>query len=140
MNPDAVEISNVENELQILLYLHHISSGPNRNQLLVKQPDGPGSFGSMLVHDWQLTEGLDVNGKVIARAQGIHVQASLDREKRIWFKGSTLEVKGTYIAGGQWSIVGGTGEFANAKGVIYIGVSNVSNGNGTGHFVCRSVC
>jgi hypothetical protein len=35
------------------------------------------------------------------------------------FKGSTLEVDGVPVEEGEWAIVGGTGEFKMATGVIY---------------------
>lgn len=35
------------------------------------------------------------------------------------FKGSTLEVIGLEVVQGEWIIVGGTGQFAMATGIIY---------------------
>lgn len=35
------------------------------------------------------------------------------------FKGSTLQVMGTVVEKGEWAIVGGTGEFTLARGIIY---------------------
>jgi hypothetical protein len=34
-------------------------------------------------------------------------------------EGSTLQVMGTAVSGGDWAIVGGTGKLAMATGVIY---------------------
>jgi hypothetical protein len=40
------------------------------------------------------------------------------------FKGSSLQVLGSFVNGQdkQWAVVGGTGEFANASGVVNIKV------------------
>ncbi|KAF8722789.1 hypothetical protein HU200_021914 [Digitaria exilis] len=102
------------------MYLHAVASG---------QPIG---FGTMYVHDWFLTVGNNPNGRVVARAQGFHLQAG--QTATSWhtsqiivfqddssFAGSTLEVLGLILPkpnNGQWSIMGGTGTFANAHGII----------------------
>ncbi|KAJ3709040.1 hypothetical protein LUZ61_012745 [Rhynchospora tenuis] len=129
MSSSTIQTSEVENELRVRLYLHHTPSGPNKNQITVVEPNGPGSFGSVVIHDWPLTGTLDPNGKVFARAQGMHVQAGIVKSN--WyntfslvfeddrFKGSAFEVKGTDVNEGEWSIVGGSGQFAKAEGVIY---------------------
>lgn len=35
------------------------------------------------------------------------------------FKGSSLQVMGESVYNGEWAIVGGTGEFRLAQGIIY---------------------
>ncbi|KAJ1704324.1 hypothetical protein LUZ63_004103 [Rhynchospora breviuscula] len=67
--------------------------------------------------------------KVIGRAQGLHFQAGM--KTKMWdnsfsivfekgrFKANTsLQVMGPVVENGEWAIVGGTGEFALARGVI----------------------
>uniref|UniRef100_A0ACD5ZHM1 Uncharacterized protein n=1 Tax=Avena sativa TaxID=4498 RepID=A0ACD5ZHM1_AVESA len=64
-------------------------------------------------------------GRIVAFARGINVQTvdsylsfviTFETER---FRGSTLQVMGASIKGeGEWAIVGGTGHFAMARGVI----------------------
>ncbi|KAJ3709107.1 hypothetical protein LUZ61_012812 [Rhynchospora tenuis] len=129
MSSSTIQTSDVENQLQVILYLHHTPSGPNKNQITVLDPNGNNSFGTVVINDWPLTGTPDPNGKVIARAQGMHVQAGT--VKSSWyntftlvflnegFEGSTLEVKGVDVNNGEWGIVGGTGKFSKAHGIIY---------------------
>ncbi|KAJ3697326.1 hypothetical protein LUZ61_001031 [Rhynchospora tenuis] len=130
MNSSPLEISDVENEFEAVLYLHHFHSGPNVNQETVLKLNGNDGFGALVVQDWRCRAGRGFDTEVIARAQGIHVQASNEGAGSWYnsfnlvfvkdgFEGSTLEVKGTNVTDGEWAIVGGTGKFTNAKGVIY---------------------
>lgn len=49
--------------------------GPNENQIIsVTPPINKDGFGVMAVNDWTVREGRDLGSKVVARAQGIHVQ------------------------------------------------------------------
>ncbi|KAJ1697027.1 hypothetical protein LUZ63_005539 [Rhynchospora breviuscula] len=122
----------VENKLELVLYLHHIYNGDNATQKIVVQPNGVNSFGSIVAQDWPCYNNLDVSGaKLIARAQGTHTMTSKSGALSWYnsfsllfqdgsrFPGSTLEVKGINVTEGEWSIVGGTGEFTNAQGTIY---------------------
>ncbi|KAJ1701139.1 hypothetical protein LUZ63_000918 [Rhynchospora breviuscula] len=118
-----------QKEFYFHLYLHHMYLGPNRNQSSIINPNHPNSFGSTIVNDWPLYDGLSPNSRVIARAQGLHCQAGMTTQN--WynalnivfedarFKGSSLQVMGPVIEQGEWAIVGGTGEFTLAQGVIY---------------------
>uniref|UniRef100_J3N1U3 Dirigent protein n=1 Tax=Oryza brachyantha TaxID=4533 RepID=J3N1U3_ORYBR len=75
-----------------------------------------------------ISESLDPNAKVVARAEGFHMQTSYSGTS--WyasfnivfeddrFKGSMLQVMGTTPAEGQWAMCSGTGEFALAHGII----------------------
>jgi hypothetical protein len=46
------------------------------------------------------------------------------------FKGSSLQVMGPVVEEGEWAIVGGTGEFCLAQGIIYKKfLEQQSNGN-----------
>ncbi|KAJ1695037.1 hypothetical protein LUZ63_011735 [Rhynchospora breviuscula] len=129
-----------QNELYFHLYLHHTPLGPNRDQAGIVDPHLQNSFGSTVVNDWPLYDGLGSNAKVIARAQGLHIQAGMRSQS--WynsfsivfedarFKGSSLQVMGPVVEEGEWAIVGGTGEFPLAQGVIYKKfLEQRSNGN-----------
>ncbi|CAL4984556.1 unnamed protein product [Urochloa decumbens] len=107
------------------LYLHHYYSGPNRTQTTIIKMDPATRLGETSVNNWPIYDGLGSDAKVVARAQGLHVFAGnwrcgfsivFENER---FKGSTLEVDGVPVEEGEWAIVGGTGEFKMATGVIY---------------------
>ncbi|CAN6339995.1 unnamed protein product, partial [Urochloa humidicola] len=107
------------------LYMYHTTSGPNRNQESLVSKNG---LGSLVGHNWEVRDGPDPNAKIIARAQSLHMNTGVDR---IWqnffclvfederFKGSTFQVMELDVTKGEWAIVGGTGEFSMATGVIY---------------------
>ncbi|TVU49925.1 hypothetical protein EJB05_01269, partial [Eragrostis curvula] len=111
------------NEINIRgLYLYHTPLGPNANQSTVVNP---GSLGNMAVNNWTVYDGPGSDAKIVARAQGFHIQAGnwhnsfslvFENER---YKGSTLQVMGIVVERGEWAIVGGTGEFAMATGVIH---------------------
>ncbi|KAM0897149.1 hypothetical protein ACQ4PT_022757 [Festuca glaucescens] len=130
-----------EHELYAHLYLHHTFIGQHKSQQdVVLSTELKKDFGSMVVNDWLITDGPSRDTKVVARAKGIHIQAGIDRlsyyvsfnmvfeEGR--FKGSTLQVMGTVVVKGEWAIVGGTGEFTLARGVIYKHDSKFVRGEG----------
>ncbi|KAI4966130.1 hypothetical protein ZWY2020_046448 [Hordeum vulgare] len=98
-------------EVNLHLFLHQFVDGPN-------QPN-------------RNEETLLQTNTVVARAQGVHVQAGLTKDNRWYtthniefeqgrFAGSTLQVTGITagLESGQWSIVGGTGQFIMAQGII----------------------
>ncbi|KAJ3705879.1 hypothetical protein LUZ61_009584 [Rhynchospora tenuis] len=127
-------------ELQMRLYMHHLFKGANQSQQTVIPSSNARSFGWSVVNDWPMYDGRGADAKVIARAQGMHIQAGM--KDPLWynslnivfedarFKGSTLQVMGTVVEGGDWSILGGTGEFTLAEGVIYKNrVETVSDGD-----------
>jgi len=114
------------NELKFSgLYMYHTTSGPNRNQESLVSKNG---LGSLVANNWEVRDGPDPNAKVIARAQGMHMNTGVNQ---IWqnffclafedgrFKGSTFQVMGLDVVRGEWAIVGGTGEFSMATGAIY---------------------
>ncbi|KAJ4813672.1 Dirigent protein [Rhynchospora pubera] len=82
-------------------------------------------------------DGRGTDAKLVARAQGTHIQAGM--KDPLWynslnvvfedarFKGSTLQVMGTVVEEGDWAIVGGTGEFTLAQGVIYKKKVDITN-------------
>ena len=54
------------------LYLYHTYKGPNANQVetIVRH-----QFGTLAVNNWVIRDGLSCSAEVIARAQGLHVNA-----------------------------------------------------------------
>nr|XP_040251570.1 dirigent protein 5-like [Aegilops tauschii subsp. strangulata] len=121
-------------EVNLHLFLHQFVDGPNtpnRNEETLAATTFPFGFGTTIVHDWTLTETTNSKDTVVARAQGVHVQAGLTKDNRWYmthniefeqgrFAGSTLQVIGITagLENGQWSIVGGTGQFIMAQGII----------------------
>ncbi|KAL6622982.1 hypothetical protein ACP70R_019063 [Stipagrostis hirtigluma subsp. patula] len=117
------------NELHGRVYLHHTVLGADHNQTTVVHGRDRNGFGGTVVNDWVVTDELGPDARVVARARGVHVQAGLDAKSYYVsfnmhfqggsFDGSTLQVMGPVVEEGEWSIVGGTGEFTLAQGVIY---------------------
>ncbi|TVU13873.1 hypothetical protein EJB05_37305, partial [Eragrostis curvula] len=137
-----------QNETTLHMYLHQFPSWPNvtnPNEAYMTCGSAPIGFGTMIIHDWILTDGPDPNEKVFARAQGFHLQAGPTSTS--WYTshifvfqngsiftpnnskwasswswlGSTLEVLGMITppnTAGQWAIMCGTGSFTNAHGTI----------------------
>ncbi|CAN6334076.1 unnamed protein product [Urochloa humidicola] len=112
-----------QDELSIRgLYLHHTCRGLRVNQATLFNPP---MMGELAVNNWTVYDGPGPDAKLVARAQGLHINAgnwhnsfSLVFENGR-FKGSTLQVMGVVVEHGEWAIVGGTGELAMATGVIY---------------------
>ncbi|KAK3151516.1 hypothetical protein QOZ80_3AG0246860 [Eleusine coracana subsp. coracana] len=120
--------------IHLVLFLHQFVAGPthpNRNEEFVIATSYPHGFGTTLVNDWYVTNTSDPNGFVVARAQGLHMQAGQTMDNRWYtsfnlvfqddsFAGSTLQVMGiiTEQINGEWSIMGGTGQFKRATGNI----------------------
>uniref|UniRef100_A0ACD5YBB4 Uncharacterized protein n=1 Tax=Avena sativa TaxID=4498 RepID=A0ACD5YBB4_AVESA len=108
------------------LYLRQIWSGDNPNQTpVIEGDDTRKEYGRTLVNNWAIYDSLAEDAELVANARGIHVNAvdwynsfnMVFMNER--FKNSTLEVMGATIGGkGEWAIVGGTGEFRMARGVI----------------------
>ncbi|CAM0913595.1 unnamed protein product [Alopecurus aequalis] len=123
-----------QSELSLHLYLHQFVAGanhPNSNEVFVITTNNPFNFGTTLIHDWSITDTVSPSSTVVARAQGTHIQASSTRPDGWYislnivfesgrFTGSTLQVMGTLTKEieGQWSVIGGTGEFTMAQGTI----------------------
>ncbi|KAE8778652.1 Dirigent protein [Hordeum vulgare] len=107
------------------LYLRQNTSGPNSNQTKLIDGDVGSEFGRTAVTNWAIHDGPSPGAKVVARARGLHVNAVDDHSSFTMvfesksFKCSTLEIMGAIALGqGDWAIVGGTGQFAMARGVV----------------------
>ncbi|RLM64405.1 uncharacterized protein C2845_PM16G04380 [Panicum miliaceum] len=136
----AASASTMErDELRISgLYLHHAYRERSPTQLTIVRPP-KGMFGKTAANNWTIHEGPDPREyAIVARAQGLHLNSGNwhnsftivfenDRPNRFSltgkqpasrFKGSTLHVMGVSVSDSDWGVVGGTGEFAMAQGVI----------------------
>uniref|UniRef100_A0ACD5ZLD1 Uncharacterized protein n=1 Tax=Avena sativa TaxID=4498 RepID=A0ACD5ZLD1_AVESA len=128
----SVTLSQESQLKEVLLHLYLYQNGqarPQGNQAQLLGSTAPHGFGCTVVNDWSIHDGSSPTTKIVARAQGLHMQASMSGGN--WFmchnivfiddrfKGSTLKVLGI-VQGeqGEWAVIGGTGEFAYAKGVI----------------------
>ncbi|XP_037488670.1 uncharacterized protein LOC119367178 [Triticum dicoccoides] len=107
------------------LYLFHTPLGSNQNQSGIIDSNVTTGLGAAVVNNWPICDGPSPGATVVARAQGLHIYAgnwqntfsiTFEVER---FKGSTLQVMGISVEEGEWAIVGGTGQFAMATGVIY---------------------
>ncbi|KAM3355467.1 hypothetical protein ACQJBY_025943 [Aegilops geniculata] len=108
------------------LYLRRLSSGPDKNQLVLIDGYGSTDLGLTAANNWSIYDGIGSDAKLVARAQGLQTNVAgnwynsfvmvFEIER---FKGSTLEVMGAIVEKeGEWAIVGGTGGFAMARGII----------------------
>ncbi|EES08927.1 dirigent protein 15 [Sorghum bicolor] len=125
------EISTVtmpQKEVRMTLYVHQVVSGAKKNQQVVvpKQPIG---FGVIAANDWTVFDGTGTGANLVGNARGMHLCGAMNGET--WniyfdlifnngrFKGSSLKLLGSIgPAEGEWAIVGGTGEFSLAQGVV----------------------
>ncbi|KAF7046075.1 hypothetical protein CFC21_055124 [Triticum aestivum] len=108
------------------LYLRQIFAGCNANQSNVIQPNAATGLGKTVVNNWGIYDGPCSQAKLVAHGHGMHTLAG---KWSNWFtlvfvagrfKGSTLQVMGANDDDeeNEWAIVGGTGEFSMARGVI----------------------
>ncbi|VAH22364.1 unnamed protein product [Triticum turgidum subsp. durum] len=113
------------------LYMNQIAEGtPNANQKVIVNPGLPIDFGVTVANDWTISDGPAANANPIARARGMHMGDGKADVNWLFchnilftdtrFKGSSLKVLGDFVANkdSEWAIVGGTGEFAYAQGVV----------------------
>ncbi|WVZ87603.1 hypothetical protein U9M48_034214 [Paspalum notatum var. saurae] len=116
-------------------YFHEIEAGaPNANATVVNVASlhkNASSFGDLNVFDNALREGPDPASRLIGRAQGLGVHASLDESGGLTaidfvfsdygtYSGSTLATLGHFTVSGpsERSIVGGTGQLRFARGYM----------------------
>ncbi|KAG9447597.1 hypothetical protein H6P81_013725 [Aristolochia fimbriata] len=120
-------------ETNLVFYMQDYETGKNVTAVPIAGVNGTHSsvlnFGTVLVTDDALTEGIDRNSKQVGRAQGIYVNSALDgsdlhllfsavftNEK---YNGSTLEIQGAdrfFLKRREVSVVSGTGYFRFARG------------------------
>ncbi|KAJ3698802.1 hypothetical protein LUZ61_002507 [Rhynchospora tenuis] len=120
-------------EFQLHMYWNDISEGTGKTTVpvITSNSEYP-NFGETRVIDVPLYDTASKD-KIIGRAQGISVQADLKQKAFLLsfniefetpdLKGSKLQVVGRWTpeisTKVEWSIVGGSGNYTLAKGVIY---------------------
>ncbi|CAL5089305.1 unnamed protein product [Urochloa decumbens] len=117
------------------LYLHQTWSGPKVSQADIITPQN-GSFGRTIVNNWEVYDGLGPDSKLVARAQGLHIDAGANKWHNTFslvfedgrFKGSAFQLLGI-LSMSEWAIVGGTGDLTMATGVVKKVIENKDNGN-----------
>ncbi|RLN35359.1 mannose/glucose-specific lectin-like [Panicum miliaceum] len=125
-----------QKEHRFHLYMFQKLEGTTHaNQKVVVNPGLPMLFGVIAAQDWVIRDGSAADANLVARARGM--QLGSGKADQNWlmcysisftdtrFKGSSLKVLGDFAVGGddlgqdgEWAIVGGTGEFAYANGVV----------------------
>ncbi|XP_020197739.1 uncharacterized protein [Aegilops tauschii subsp. strangulata] len=131
------------------LYLRQIFAGCNTNQSDVIQPNAATGLGKTVVNNWGIYDGTCSEAKLVAQTHGMHTLAG---KWSNWFtlvfvvgrfKGSTLQVMGANddCEESEWAIVGGTGEFTMARGIInrrvHSVIGNTTTQELTIEFFCR---
>ncbi|KAG9447591.1 hypothetical protein H6P81_013719 [Aristolochia fimbriata] len=124
---------NLTKETNLVFYMQDYETGKYASAAHVAGVNGTNSnvlkFGTVVVFDDPLTEGVDRLSKQLGRAQGIYVNCALDgsdfhllfsavftNEK---YNGSTLEFQGAdrfFLKQKEVSVVSGTGYFRFARG------------------------
>uniref|UniRef100_A0ACD6AD37 Uncharacterized protein n=1 Tax=Avena sativa TaxID=4498 RepID=A0ACD6AD37_AVESA len=109
------------------LFLRQILAGSGTNQSDVIEANTATGLGKTTVNNWEIYDGLVSSAQLVAYGQGMHTYAG---NWQNWFtmvfevprfKGSTLQIMGASPEkSNQWAIVGGTGDFAMAQGIIKI--------------------
>ncbi|KAF7046062.1 hypothetical protein CFC21_055112 [Triticum aestivum] len=118
------------------LYLRQVMTGWDANQSDVIQPNAVTGLGKTAVNNWGVYDGAGSKAELVAKTHGMHTLAG---KWSNWFtlafvvgrfEASTLQVMGANDedeADNDWAIVGGTGEFAMARGIIRRRVYSITN-------------
>ncbi|VAI69286.1 unnamed protein product [Triticum turgidum subsp. durum] len=121
------------------LYLRQIMTGWDANQSDVIQPNAVTGLGKTAVNNWGVYDGAGSKAKLVAKTHGMHTLAGKWSNwftlafvvgRHVEFEASTLQVMGANDedeADNDWAIVGGTGEFAMARGIIRRRVYSITN-------------
>ncbi|XP_020166346.1 uncharacterized protein [Aegilops tauschii subsp. strangulata] len=141
-------------ELLLHLYAYqNVQKTPDANQAVIVESKRPECFGILAANDWTVYDDPAHNANLVAHAQGLHLGASMAKEN--WFicfnmvfvnqrfTGSSFKVMGDFQGtahNGEWAIVGGTGEFAYAQGVIAFKKTQQSERNARIELHVRAMC
>ncbi|KAM3335103.1 hypothetical protein ACQJBY_029487 [Aegilops geniculata] len=142
-----------QKELRFHLYMfQHCEGQRYENQRVIAGDNLPNLFGTTAVHDWPIRDGSSLEANIVARAQGLHLGVGMVNRSWLFcfnivftderFVGSSLKILGTLDGGsGDLAIVGGTGEFAFAQGVLtYESVKDDGGANVTRELPIRAMC
>lgn len=120
-------------ETKMTVFLQEFTAGPNATAAAVAgipgRPRNSFEFGTVIVADATLTQGISINSPTVGRGQGIYVTSSRDGNNthdlfsfiftNQRYNGSTLEFQGRSIQRAQvreLSVVSGTKMFRFARG------------------------
>ncbi|XP_044983392.1 uncharacterized protein LOC123450058 [Hordeum vulgare subsp. vulgare] len=157
-DPSYVQSVTLSQKTQLKEFVLHLylyqnrEAQPKGNQFPIVGSTSPHAFGATVVNDWTIHDGPSPDAIIVARVQGLHLQAGMTASN--WFicqnivftddrlSGSTLKVMGNIQAGeGEWAIIGGTGEFAYAQGVAsYKQMTSTPGGEVTRELQIRALC
>ncbi|CAL4992539.1 unnamed protein product [Urochloa decumbens] len=131
------DIRQHEEHLFHLYMNQHLEGSPDGgNQKVVVNSRLPMLFGFVVANDWTIRDGPAPKANLVAHARGVHIGAGKADESWLLchsilftdtsrFKGSILKMLGNFAmdtngvaTDGEWAIIGGTGEFAYANGVV----------------------
>lgn len=127
ITPFAGLLENTEFNFRSL-YLHNLVSGQNQNRATIVNDNAATGWGLTSVINWTIYDGMGSCPKLVGRGQGLQINAggthtsiTLDLQNGR-FQGSTLQLMGLAATGqtGEWSITGGTGNLAMARGVVKV--------------------
>ncbi|RCV11082.1 hypothetical protein SETIT_2G159800v2 [Setaria italica] len=105
------------NEFYMHLYLRQTGSGSDRTQAEIVPPKEPNSFGVTHVIDWPIAVVPEPAATIVARAQGLLMQAGLINP-RTYTSFNIVFEDDRRKSNNQWAISSGTGGFALAHGII----------------------
>ncbi|KAG9447593.1 hypothetical protein H6P81_013721 [Aristolochia fimbriata] len=134
-NTEASSTKNwkVVKETNLVFFMQDYETGKNFSAIPVAGVNGTKSgvlgFGTVMVIDDALTEGIEKHSKQVGRAQGMYVNSALDGSDLHFllsvvftdekYNGSTLEIQGAnrfFLKQREVSVVSGTGYFRFARG------------------------
>jgi len=127
ITPFAGLLENTEFNFRSL-YLHNISFGQKPTRATITSNHATTGWATFVV-DWPIYDGTGPGAKLVGRAQGQQIFASSWSHSVMLqfangrFKGSTLQLMGlsaTIERPSEWSITGGTGDLAMARGVVKV--------------------
>ncbi|XP_026390147.1 dirigent protein 2-like [Papaver somniferum] len=142
---------------KLRFYFHDIVVGDNPTAIRIAEAPGTNSsptfFGALVMIDDPLTEGPDINSRLVGRAQGFYGLSGMDEISLIMgmslvftanekFNGSTISVfsrNPVTHTEREFAIVGGTGYFKFARGFISARTYNGTGPNPIVQYSCTIV-
>ncbi|KAK4477208.1 hypothetical protein RD792_016422 [Penstemon davidsonii] len=136
---------------ELQFYVQDILSGPNPSNIQVARANStltsPTSFGSVAVLDDPVRTGPSSDSEIIGRAQGLFALASLEEMSLHMtfdlvftsgdYNGSSISIVGhnPYLnQNRELSVVGGTGAFRFARGVVAVNTVSLNSSTGDAFF------